>query len=92
MLTLNFKTVLIAALLIALIVLVVFLIVAMSRLNDTLKMANTLLKSGTAAVDGVKQKIDDANAKSKARKDKIKGFVNTGLGAAKGIVTKKLSK
>lgn len=92
MLTLNLKAVLIAALLIALIVLVAFLIVTVARLNDTLKMANTLLQTGTSAVDGVKKKIDDANTAAQQKKDKIKGFVNTGVDAAKGVVTKVLSK
>lgn len=92
MLTLDFKSVLISLLLIALIVLVVFLIVLVARLLGALKMANTILDSGVGAIDKTKQKMDAAAAKAEEKKAKVRDMVSTGTNLTKNIVLKKIGK
>lgn len=88
----DLKSILIAILLIALIVLVVFLIVLLARLNETLKMANSMLEGGANAVGSAKDKIDNATNSVKETKAKVKSLVSDGAGIAKKFVVKKLGK
>lgn len=88
MITLSIKEVLIGLLLIALIVLVIFLIVMVSNLTDTIKKANAIIDGGTNAAAGAKEKVDNVSGKIKEGAAKVGSVASLGISAGQKIVGK----
>jgi hypothetical protein len=61
-------------------VLVVFLIVLVSNLTDTIKKTNAIIDGSTSAAAGAKEKIDNAS-------NAVKESVSKVTGAASGVVS-----
>ena len=72
--SIGFKDVLIALLLIALIVLVIFMIILVSHLTDTVKKTNFILDEGMDAAVAMADKVTGTVDGVRAKKDAVAGL------------------
>lgn len=87
MVTFNLTQILVAVLLAALIVLVIYLIVLASNAIQAVKKANTLLDEGVHAVASLKSRVNEV--KKIVYNSKVVNLANAGMHLVRGIVKKR---